>query len=348
MASVDVLIPCYNYGRFLLDCVASVLAQEGVELRVLIIDNASADDSLAVARELASRDARVDVLAHSVNQGATFSYNEGIDWASSEYFLILDADDFLVPGALARATAVMEGNRGISFTHGIEARLEVDGNVRAFRVKPGGPALFVTTGLDFIGRLCRTPINDIGANTVIRRTSAQKQVGYYRQYLPYTDDLEMWLRLANVGSVACIRTTQAVRRYHASRMSVHYQSDQVHDFVERERAFESFFANEGRTIADADLLMAEARSGLGEHAYWSAISHFSRGQGRIGVELMRLSHQRRPRALMLPPLGWLARMERPFGRASEILSETISFRRRVARAAGGVGKAEAPQAKQPT
>jgi glycosyltransferase involved in cell wall biosynthesis len=346
MASVDVVVPCYNYGRFLRGCVASVLAQEGVELRVLIIDNASVDDSLAVARDLAAQDGRVEILAHPVNRGATFSYNEGIDWASSDYFLILDADDLLVPGALARAAAVMESNRRIIFTHGIEARLEVDGNVRAFQVKPGDPEILVTTGLDFIRRLCRTPVNNIGANTVIRRTSVQKQVGYYRASLPYTDDLEMWLRLANAGNVVCIRTVQAVRRYHAARMSVHYQSVQVRDFVERERAFESFFANEGRTIAEADLLMAEARRGLGEHAYWSAISHFSRGQRRTGIELMRLSHQRRPRALMLPAFGWLGRMERPFWRAVEIISEAISFRGRIGRTAGGASNAEGSQAEQ--
>lgn len=343
MANVDVVIPCYNYGHFLRDCVVSVLAQEGVGLRILVIDNASTDDSLAVARELAARDCRVEVSAHSVNRGATFSYNEGIDWASSEYFLILDADDFLAPGALARATAIMDGNPRIAFTHGIEARLEADGNVRIHQVKAGEPQTLVTTGLDFIQQLCRTPVNDIGANTVIRRTSAQKQVGYYRESLPYTDDLEMWLRLASAGSVACIRTVQAVRRYHASRMSVHYQSVQVRDFVERERAFESFFANEGGFIARADLLMAEARRGLGEHAYWSAIAHFSRGQWRTGLELMRLSHQRRPRSLGLPPLGWLLKMERPFGRAADVLSETIFFRKRTGSVAGSTEDRRAEQ-----
>lgn len=343
MASVDVVIPCYNYGRFLGDCVASVLAQESVQLRILIIDNASTDDSLNVARELAASDDRVEVLAHSINRGATFSYNEGIDWAASEYFLILDADDLLAPGALARAATVMDDNGRVSFTHGVEARLEADGNVRAFEIK-SGPDLLVTTGLDFIRRLCRTPVNDIGANTVIRRTSVQKDVGHYRGSLPYTDDLEMWLRLANAGSVACIRTVQAVRRYHASRMSVHYQSVQVRDFVERERAFESFFANEGITIPEADLLMAEAQRGLGEHAYWSAISHFSQGHRHIGTELMRLSHQRRPRAFLLPPLGWLARMDRPVGRAADIISKAISSGKRKGHAAREAGSTKAPEA----
>jgi glycosyltransferase involved in cell wall biosynthesis len=64
-------------GRFLGDCVASILTQKGVDLRVLVIDNASKDDSLAIARSLAAQDRRVEVLAHVTNKGAAFSYNEG-------------------------------------------------------------------------------------------------------------------------------------------------------------------------------------------------------------------------------------------------------------------------------
>ena len=124
MASVDVVVPCYNYGRFLADAVESVLNQEGVDLHVLIIDNASEDDSLEVASELAARDRRVKVIAHSVNRGHTSSYNEGIDKASAEYFLILDADDLLAPGALARALAVLENNPGVCFAYGVEGRLD--------------------------------------------------------------------------------------------------------------------------------------------------------------------------------------------------------------------------------
>ena len=47
---IDVAIPSYNYGRYLRDCVESVLSQEGVVLRVLIVDNASTDDSPQIAR----------------------------------------------------------------------------------------------------------------------------------------------------------------------------------------------------------------------------------------------------------------------------------------------------------
>src|SRR5262245_3553031 len=103
MSSVDVVIPCYQYGRFLRECVSSVLTQGVSHIRVLIIDNASTDGSAEIARQLAAEDSRIEVAAHSHNVGPTASYNEGIDWASAEYFVLLDADDLLAPGCLARA-----------------------------------------------------------------------------------------------------------------------------------------------------------------------------------------------------------------------------------------------------
>jgi glycosyltransferase involved in cell wall biosynthesis len=328
MASIDVVIPCYNYGRFLPDAVGSVLGQEGVDLRVLVIDNASDDDSLEVARVLAARDKRVEVIAHSVNHGHTSSYNEGIDEASADYFLILDADDLLAPGALGRALTVLESNPGICFAYGVEGRL--DKGYLARRTARGGPGgASFATGREFIRGLCRWPVNRIGANTVVRRTSVQKRIGHYRSSLPYTDDLEMWLRLATLGGVACMSDVQAVRRYHGGQMSVHYQSRQVRDFVEREKAFMSFFDNEGRQLPDAAILMAQVRNGLGQQAYWSAISHFTRGQGRSAMEIMRLSHRWRPRTALLPPVTALLHMDRPVGRTFDIVREALAPRGRL-------------------
>jgi len=325
MASIDVVVPCYNYGHFLADAVGSVLSQEGADLRVLIIDNASEDDSLEVARALRARDKRVEVMAHSVNQGPTSSYNEGIDKASADYFLILDADDLLAPGALSRALSVLENNPDVCFAFGLEGRLD-EGHATRPTVPRTSGGVSVATGGEFIRGLCSWPVNRIGANTVVRRTSAQKRIGHYRPSLPYTDDLEMWLRLATLGGVACISDVQAIRRYHGSRMSVHYQSRQARDFVEREKAFVSFFDNEGRQLPDAPMLMAQVRKGLGQLAYWSAISHFTRGQRRSAMEIMRLSHRWRPHAVLLPPVAALLHMDRPLGRTFDILREALASR----------------------
>src|SRR5215831_20496875 len=108
MSSVDVIVPCYRYGHFLRECVESVLSQSDVNVRVLIIDDASPDNTPEVAAELVSEDPRVTFIRHSENKGHIATYNEGIEWASAEYMLILSADDCLLPGALSRAADLMD------------------------------------------------------------------------------------------------------------------------------------------------------------------------------------------------------------------------------------------------
>src|SRR5437867_2134071 len=118
MSRVDVIIPCYKYGHFLSECVKSVLAQEKVEVRALILDDASPDDTEEVAARLASEDSRVVYRRHRTNQGHIATYNEGLDWASGDYLLLLSADDLLTPGALARAASIMDRHPEVGFTFG--------------------------------------------------------------------------------------------------------------------------------------------------------------------------------------------------------------------------------------
>src|SRR5205823_5587035 len=85
MTSVDVVIPAYNYGHYLPACVRSVTSQRGVDVRVLIIDDASTDDTFAVAQRLAADDRRVEARRHVQNQGHIATYNEGLlAWACAD------------------------------------------------------------------------------------------------------------------------------------------------------------------------------------------------------------------------------------------------------------------------
>jgi glycosyltransferase involved in cell wall biosynthesis len=119
MSSVSVVVPCYRYGRYLEESVGSVLDQEGVDVRVLVIDDASGDDSPDVAREIASRDPRVEVSVHAANRGHIGTYNEGLlDWASGDYTVLLSADDRLAPGALKRATELLDAHPNVGFAYG--------------------------------------------------------------------------------------------------------------------------------------------------------------------------------------------------------------------------------------
>jgi glycosyltransferase involved in cell wall biosynthesis len=87
---VSVVIPCYNYARFLPDAVASVQEQTHTNWECIIINDGSTDDTAAVAERLAGKDARIKVI-HQENRGPSSARNRGLDVALGEYI------QFLVP-----------------------------------------------------------------------------------------------------------------------------------------------------------------------------------------------------------------------------------------------------------
>lgn len=327
MPRMDIGIPCYNYGRFLRDCANTVLSQSFSDLRVLIVDNASTDDSLDIARQIACEDSRVEVLAHRENRGPHASYNACVEWAASDYFLLLDADDLLAPGAVERAVGIMDRHSNLAFTYGTELRLEFGGGTIPRLLDADKPAEWdIRSGRDFIQAQVDAAICTVGASTVIRRTSAQKAAGGYRPALKFADDWELWMRLASFGGVAVTPAVQAIRRLHPHTHSTAYDKNPVDDFVEREAAFRSFFATEGKDMPDRDALMRQLRHNLAALTYWSGLSHIARGYRREGASLLKFCLQRRPSALLLPPLSHLGQMANPFERAKDIVLEAVTGR----------------------
>lgn len=98
---VSVLINNYNYGRFLKPCIDSVLAQTYPNVEIIVVDDGSTDDSLAVARTFVNR---IEVIAQA-NSGQGSAYNIGFAHAKGEVVLFLDSDDLLAPDVIARSVA---------------------------------------------------------------------------------------------------------------------------------------------------------------------------------------------------------------------------------------------------
>ena len=177
-AGVDVVIPCYQYGRFLRDCVRSVLTQGIGDIRVLIIDNASTDDSVEVAQQLAAEDPRVELVARPRNLGPHASFNEGIDWAKATYFMVLCADDLLAPDALARVVPVMERHPDVGFAYGRAASLLPGEPMPVLDASLWNAPWQIVAGQDLIERFCGDGVNHVpGPSTVVVRTAVQKLGG---------------------------------------------------------------------------------------------------------------------------------------------------------------------------
>jgi glycosyltransferase involved in cell wall biosynthesis len=99
---VSVLVPAYQREATLARAVQSVLAEVELALEVIVVDDASADETARVAHALARADHRVTVLRHEQNRGAQAARNTGLRAATGEWIAFLDSDDEWLPGSLAR------------------------------------------------------------------------------------------------------------------------------------------------------------------------------------------------------------------------------------------------------
>jgi glycosyltransferase involved in cell wall biosynthesis len=285
MSRVDVFIPCYKYGHYLRGCAQSVLSQEGVDVRVLILDDASPDNTEEVAKQLAEEDDRVTYRKHPVNRGHIATYNEGLQWARGDYLLLLSADDLLVPGALHRAVSLMDRHPDVGLTHGRVIRTERPGEVPSSGGRDGGWK--VVSGWEYICSICQTGENVVATPTAVVRTSAQHKVGGYRKELPHAGDMEMWLRLAAVSAVGYVDADQAYYRMHGQNMSEGYPA--LRDLRQRREVFRMFFDGWGGLVPDAARLWATALQNLSREAFWEASKMFDAQQPGLCQELLELS-----------------------------------------------------------
>src|SRR5690349_3878197 len=88
---VSFVVPCYNYGRFLTDCLSSIFRQEGdYSFEIVAVDDASTDDTLHVLEAFA--DPRLKVVRHESNQGHVKTITRGLREASGQFIARIDPD----------------------------------------------------------------------------------------------------------------------------------------------------------------------------------------------------------------------------------------------------------------
>ncbi len=273
-AVVDVVVPCYNYARYLRGCVASVLGQVGGAVRILIIDDASSDDTAEVASAIAASDARVTFQRHEKNRGHIATYNEGlIDWATSRYSVLLSADDLLAPGSLDRAVALMDANPAVGMTYGL-ATTFTDGENPVATQTAGDSR--VIPGARFIKRVCERG-NPVPTPASIVRTELQQKIGGYKKELPHSGDMEMWMLFAVHGSVGIINATQAFYRVHAASMSTQYYQNVIRDRREQLQACASALDHAKGSIPDFPGWVDSMSRRFASECFWAASHAIDRG-----------------------------------------------------------------------
>jgi len=186
--TVSVLLPVYNAGKFLRECLDSISKQTFTDFELIVCDDASGDDSAAILAEYAARDPRIKVLRNERNLGIARTRNRLIEAVAPEcrYIAIMDSDDVCFPDRLDRQLAFLESHPEVG---GVGSTLEIiDENsvTTGFRSYPTSPAE--------IRRVM--PIGNVIAQpTMMLRRQVVTEVGFYDPACVCCSDYEYWLRV---------------------------------------------------------------------------------------------------------------------------------------------------------
>lgn len=121
---VSVICLCYNHARFVEEAILSVFAQTYKNIQIIIVDDASTDNSVAVIREVILQSGRNDIqfLPLSENIGNCSAFNRGLALAKGEYIIDLATDDYMVPERIARQVdffSALDESYGVVFSDAI-------------------------------------------------------------------------------------------------------------------------------------------------------------------------------------------------------------------------------------
>jgi glycosyltransferase involved in cell wall biosynthesis len=177
---ITAVIPCFNYGAFVAECVQSVLTQDGDDPRVIVVDDGSTD-----ARTLAELDRlppQVELVCQA-NSGVAAARNTGLRQVQTRYALMLDADDQLATGALQILREVLDADPAVGFSYGLLRFVGAWEGI--WRIPPYDPYALLYR-------------HSIGSAALIRRKLFE-DVGGFDPALKGYEDWEFWLHALECG-----------------------------------------------------------------------------------------------------------------------------------------------------
>lgn len=208
---ISVLIPVYNASRYLRQAVESILGQSYESFEIIAIDDGSTDISLKILYEYAAKDGRVQIISRP-NSGIVGALNDGLSECQGEYIARMDADDWAHPERLARQIGFMQN----------EAEIVACGTAVHFtdpKGRPVKPCPRPTRHKDIVDLLLKGDGGAIIHPTLMVRRDAINKIGGYRNKALWIEDLDLYLRLSEIGKLANLEDYLLLYRQHPNSVN---------------------------------------------------------------------------------------------------------------------------------
>jgi glycosyltransferase involved in cell wall biosynthesis len=229
MKSISVIIPTYNYGRYVREAIDSALAQTHPPFEVIVVDDGSTDETPRVLAEFGQR---IRVIRQE-NQGVAAARNTGVAAARGEYLALLDSDDVWKPRKLELQIARFEADPALGLVHcGAET---FDGTGRTLTVLLHGTEGWVA---EEMLRLDRHVVQGPGSGILVPRRIVE-EVGGFDDRLPPSDDWEICYRIALRYRIGFVREVLVRYRQHGKGIHLNIPKMENAMFLALEKAFAS-------------------------------------------------------------------------------------------------------------
>lgn len=214
----SVVITCYNLAETLPRAVSSVLEQDDKDVEIVIVDDASPDNTGEVVQKLQIQQSGecIRYIRNDENQYLAGALNTGIAAAQGRYIIPLDADNELAPGALKTLAEALDNDKSIDIAYGAMQVVEEKPGGRVY--VSGWPGEF-----DYFQQMRHR--NQIPSTSIYRKRIWERASGYRRRCRT-AEDADFWCRVTSLGAVAKRVTRTPTLIYHdrADSMS-HVESD---------------------------------------------------------------------------------------------------------------------------
>lgn len=211
MQQTTVIMPCYNHGRFVKESVESILIQTVSDLELIVVDDNSTDDSVSVLRELALKDARLKLIVHEKNFGASRSRNDGLRAATGHFVGFCDADDLWKPDKLEMQLKMLVDNPSYDVTYCDSEIIDQTGKLTGKLFSEEFPPPKAPSG-NLFEHLSLT--NFINMQTVLVRRSALGESIYFDEEIKWVEDWWQWIRLSRKHQFLYVGRPMARYRVH--------------------------------------------------------------------------------------------------------------------------------------
>ncbi len=208
---VTVCLPTFNKARYLPAAIESVLTQEFHDYELLIVNDASPDQTEEIVRGF--EDSRIRYVRNPQNLGLVENWNRCLNLAQGDYAIVFHDDDVMLPGLLRREVEVLDADPAVVLVHA--AAQAIDENGAVFCVTPPHTWPEHASGIEFVTRYW-TQGYVVMPSAMFRRSLALK-LGAFNPELKYSADADMWQRLAFEGQVAFLDEMLISNRIHRSQ-----------------------------------------------------------------------------------------------------------------------------------